>query len=99
MKRTLLAAALTLFGTAAYADPALGTWQTEVDDGSFALIDMYQCGSAVCGKISRTFKADGTEYQSPNIGKQIVMNMVPQGAENTPVPFCAPPTTRSIVAA
>lgn len=82
MKRTLLAAALTLFGTAAFAEPALGTWQTPVDEGSFAMVEVKPCGTAVCGTFTRTFKADGTEYQSPNIGKQILRNMAPTGGGN-----------------
>ena len=81
MKRMLMAlvAIVGLATTAAAQDAAVGIWQTEVDDGSFAHIVMQPCGSAVCGTIQRTFQADGTEYQSPNIGKQIVINMVPNG--------------------
>ncbi|MBV7409266.1 DUF2147 domain-containing protein [Maritimibacter sp. DP1N21-5] len=81
MKRIALAAALTLGSalSAQAADPAIGIWQTQVDEGSFAMVNMYACGPAVCGTITRTFKADGTEYDSPNKGKQIVMNMTPQG--------------------
>lgn len=74
-----VAAVIGFAGAAAAQDAAVGIWQTEVDDGSFAHIQMQPCGSAVCGKIQRTFNADGSEYQSPNIGKQIVINMVPNG--------------------
>ncbi|MEM9319024.1 MAG: DUF2147 domain-containing protein [Pseudomonadota bacterium] len=75
----IIAAAFALAASAAAAqDPALGTWQTEVDDGSFAYIDLAMCGGAVCGTIARTFNNDG-EYQSPNIGRQLVIDMVPQG--------------------
>ncbi len=81
MKRIILAAALALSGSAAFAqDPALGVWQTEVDDGAFALVRMSECGGAFCGTITRTFKADGTEYESPNKGLQIVKGMVPAGS-------------------
>ena len=66
------------FATAASAQDALGVWQTEVDDGAYAHITITPCGSAVCGVISRTFNADG-EYQSENIGKTLVIDMVPQG--------------------
>ncbi len=31
-----------------------------------------------CGKIARTFK-DGAEYDSPNKGKTLVIDMAPQG--------------------
>ncbi|MBV7378170.1 DUF2147 domain-containing protein [Maritimibacter dapengensis] len=83
MKRIFLAAAMSLLGSAAFAqDPALGVWQTEVDDGSFALVQMSSCGSDICGTITRTFKADGTEYDSPNKGLQIVRGMTPTGGGN-----------------
>lgn len=71
------AAALAFAGMAA-ADPALGIWQTEPDDGAFAFVELDMCGEAVCGTISRTFNTDG-EYESENIGRQIVIDMVPQG--------------------
>ncbi|MFV1594294.1 DUF2147 domain-containing protein [Phaeobacter sp. JH20_36] len=69
--------ALGLAGMAA-ADPVLGTWKTQTDDGSFAHVTMAPCGAAVCGKISRTFNAEG-EYKSPNIGKTLVIDMVANG--------------------
>jgi uncharacterized protein (DUF2147 family) len=79
MKKFLMAAVLVASGTIASAnDAALGTWQTEVDDGAYAHIDMSQCGAAVCGVIARTFNADG-EYQSENIGKTLVIDMMPNG--------------------
>ncbi len=79
MKKFLIAAAVAAFGTAATAnDAAVGIWQTQVDDGAYAHITMSRCGEAVCGVISRTFNADG-EYQSENIGKTLVIDMVPAG--------------------
>lgn len=72
-----MAVALGLAGAAA-ADPVLGIWKTQPDDGSYAHIQMAECGAAVCGKIARTFNSDG-EYQSPNIGKTLVIDMVPNG--------------------
>ncbi len=79
MKKFLIAAAVAAFGTAATAnDAAIGIWQTQVDDGAYAHITMSQCGEAVCGVISRTFNAEG-EYQSENIGKTLVIDMVPAG--------------------
>ncbi len=73
-----LAAALLLAAGAASADPVEGVWQTEPDDGAFAHVTMSPCGPAFCGKITRTFRADG-EYQSPNLGKTLVIDMVPNG--------------------
>ena len=80
MKKMMMAvagAAIALAG-AAMADPAEGLWQTEVDDGAFAHVRIATCGNAVCGTIARTFNSEG-EYQSPNIGRQIVIDMVPAG--------------------
>ena len=79
MKKLALAAALALGTGAAQAqDPALGTWQTEPDEGSFAHIDMVMCGAAVCGTIARTYNDTG-EVPSDVIGRQIVIDMVPTG--------------------
>jgi len=77
-KITMIAAALMALATTASAQDALGVWQTEVDDGAYAHITISPCGDAVCGVISRTFNDDG-EYQSENIGRTLVIDMVPQG--------------------
>jgi len=77
-KLLILAASLLAFATTASAQDAVGIWQTEVDDGAYAHITIAPCGIAVCGVISRTFNADG-EYQSENLGKTLVIDMVPQG--------------------
>lgn len=78
MKPTLIAAALALFATTAAADPIEGMWQTQEDDGAYAHVVMAPCGPNFCGKIARTFK-DGAEYDSPNKGKTLVIDMAPQG--------------------
>lgn len=79
MKKLLITAAFGLVTAgAAIAEPVLGTWQTQPDDGAYAHVKMQKCGSAVCGKIARTFNSEG-EYKSPNIGKTLVIDMVPQG--------------------
>lgn len=72
-----MALALGLAGAAA-ADPVLGVWKTQPDDGSYAHVQMAKCGAAVCGKIARTFNSEG-EYKSPNLGKTLVIDMVPNG--------------------
>lgn len=76
MKR--LIAAFILAAGPAMADPVLGVWQTQPDDGAYAHVTMAPCGSAICGKITRTFNASG-EYKSPNLGKTLVIDMKPQG--------------------
>lgn len=81
MKITIAAAVMALgfAGMAQAADPALGTWQTQPDDGAYAHVNMTQCGTAVCGTIARTFNDSG-EYKSPNLGKQLVISMQPDGS-------------------
>ncbi|TDK41022.1 DUF2147 domain-containing protein [Antarcticimicrobium luteum] len=80
MKHVLLAAAMSLgvAGAAWAADPLEGTWKTEVDDGSYAHIDIAPCGAALCGVIARSFNGSG-EYRSENQGKTLVIDMVPKG--------------------
>lgn len=79
MKSLKLAlAGFALSAGAAMADPVHGVWKTEVDDGAYAHVTIGECGGKICGTISRTFDSDG-EYQSKNLGKQIIRGMVPQG--------------------
>ena len=78
MRKLVLAAALVLAGGAASADPVIGVWQTQVDDGAYAHVDMSVCGGKICGTIARTFNNSG-EYKSPNIGKRLVWDMAPDG--------------------
>ncbi|GAA6200563.1 DUF2147 domain-containing protein [Aquicoccus sp. SU-CL01552] len=73
-----VAAALGLAGAALAADPLEGTWKTEVDDGSYAHVEISPCGAALCGVIARTFNGSG-EYDSENKGKTLVIGMVPEG--------------------
>ncbi|MCZ0962226.1 DUF2147 domain-containing protein [Paracoccus benzoatiresistens] len=77
MRHIIIAAAFALAGTAAIADPIEGVWQTQPDEGSFAHVTIAPCGPAFCGTISRTFQGQ-SEYQSPNLGRQIVIDMAPQ---------------------
>ncbi|MFN4059300.1 MAG: DUF2147 domain-containing protein [Paracoccus hibiscisoli] len=81
MRPFILAAGLMLAAGAAFADPIEGVWQTQPDEGAFAHVTVAPCGGAFCGTITRTFR-DGAEYQSPNLGRQIVIDMAPQGSGN-----------------
>ena len=83
MKKTLLAAIFALASALpASADPVHGMWKTEVDDGSFAHIELASCsGGKTCGWIRRTFDSTG-EYQSENLGKVMVINMENVGDGN-----------------
>ncbi|QFT59314.1 hypothetical protein FIU94_10805 [Sulfitobacter sp. THAF37] len=80
MTKLMMASLLAfgLAGAAQAADPAVGTWQTQVDDGAYAHVKMSPCGAAVCGTIARTFNDSG-EYKSPNLGKTLVIDMTPEG--------------------
>jgi uncharacterized protein (DUF2147 family) len=79
----MILAAVAVFGMAgaAWADPAVGTWQTEVDNSRYAHVKMQPCGTAICGTIVKTF-LDGEDYASPNIGKTLVIDMQPDGGGN-----------------
>ena len=81
MKRTIIAAIVGIgfAGTAMAADPAVGVWKTQPDDGAYAHVKITPCGGAICGTIQRTFNASG-EYKSENIGKQLVIDMKPDGS-------------------
>ena len=81
MKRTIIAAIVGIgfAGTAMAADPAVGVWKTQPDDGAYAHVKMTPCGGAICGTIQRTFNASG-EYKSEKIGKQLVIDMTPDGS-------------------
>lgn len=73
---TILVLVFGFAGMAQAADPAEGIWKTQVDDGAYAHVTISACAAKLCGVISRTFNADG-EYQSENLGKPIVWDMVP----------------------
>ncbi|QJF50742.1 DUF2147 domain-containing protein [Roseobacter ponti] len=82
MKRvTIFAALVAVTAGGVAADPLEGTWQTEPDEGAYAHVMIEPCGDNFCGKIARTFK-DGAEYQSPNLGKALVIDMAPEGDGN-----------------
>lgn len=79
MRKAIFTALFLLGGaTVASADPIEGLWQTQPDDGAFAHVQIAPCGGAFCGTIVRTFKGK-SEYKSPNLGRQIVIDMAPKG--------------------
>ncbi|MEP3946543.1 DUF2147 domain-containing protein [Ascidiaceihabitans sp.] len=79
MKTIIATAALTLgLAGGALADPVLGTWKTQVDDGNYAHIKMAKCGDKVCGTIAKAFDASGP-IQTDNVGRKLVWAMVPKG--------------------
>lgn len=81
MNKFTAAAVFTLIAAGAFADPIEGVWQTQPDGGAFAHVRISPCGDAFCGMITRSFKGKA-EIKSPNTGKKIVIDMVPQGDGN-----------------
>ncbi len=80
MKKLALAAVLALTGTAAFADPVEGTWKTKPDDnGNYGHVRIQPCGPAFCGTLVKAFDGSGAEIDSPNVGRQIVWDMVAYG--------------------
>jgi uncharacterized protein (DUF2147 family) len=75
-----IAVALAFTATAAIADPVEGMWQTIKDDnGHYGHIQVAACGAAFCGTLVAAFDAEGTPIESPNVGRQIVWDMVAYG--------------------
>jgi uncharacterized protein (DUF2147 family) len=80
MKTFALATAFALLGAAAFADPVEGTWKTKPDDnGNYGHIKVTTCGAAICGTLVTAFDSAGKKIDSPNVGRQIIWDMVPQG--------------------
>lgn len=78
MKVLTLAAGLALLAGAALADPVEGIWQTKKDDnGNYGHVQIKPCGPAFCGTLIKAFNGEGQEIESPNVGRQIVWDMVP----------------------
>lgn len=80
---TTFLAALAFAGAAAAADPVEGLWQTKPDDnGNFGHIEIKPCGPAFCGTLVKAFDGAGKQIESPNVGKQIVWDMMATGDGN-----------------
>jgi uncharacterized protein (DUF2147 family) len=85
MKRFVVAMVfgLGLAGAAQAADPVEGLWQTTADDnGNFGHIEIKPCGPAFCGTLVKAFDSSGAQVESPNVGKQIVWDMMASGDGN-----------------
>lgn len=82
MKRLVMAAAVMagMSGAAWAADPVEGVWQTVPDDnGNYGHIEIAPCGAAFCGTLVKAFDPSGTAVDTPNVGKQIVWDMMAAG--------------------
>ena len=76
-----VAMAMAMMGAAAAAaDPVEGTWRTGADDnGHSGEVEIVPCGPAFCGTLRRAFDGAGAAIASPNIGRRIVWDMMPEG--------------------
>ena len=65
----------------ALADPVHGRWRTAPDDnGNTGIVTVDDCGNRVCGTLTEAFDGAGQPMSSPNVGRQIVWDMEPQGS-------------------
>ncbi len=82
-KLALSLAAFVLSTGAAMADPLEGDWVTTRDDnGNFGLIRVATCGQYLCGTLMRSFDSSGSEWASPNNGRQIIFETSNDGGGN-----------------
>lgn len=73
MRKAALAFLFLGLAGAAQADPAKGVWKTEPDKkGIVAHVTVYECGGAVCGKITRTFDRSGREIKAASLGQRVI---------------------------
>ena len=80
MRLAMISAFYLGMSGAVLADPAMGTWQTEPDKkGITAHVKVYDCGSAVCGRIVRTFNSQGQEIEAASLGQEVIRNAEPTG--------------------
>jgi uncharacterized protein (DUF2147 family) len=81
MKKLALIAAAVLISTPVLAaDAVFGTWQTTKDDnGDYGHIEVKQCGSKICGELTKSFHSDGSQGIQENIGKNIIWDMINEG--------------------
>ncbi|WP_299845544.1 DUF2147 domain-containing protein [uncultured Roseovarius sp.] len=74
------AGAICLFGSALAADPIEGKWRTSKDDNGFSgLIHIAPCGDKLCGRLLKSFNAEGKVFASEFDGKNILTETVPKG--------------------
>ncbi|WP_333831334.1 DUF2147 domain-containing protein [Pararhodobacter sp.] len=78
----LILSAVALAGLAfpALADPVHGNWRTAPDDnGNTGVVRVADCGDLICGTLTQAYNGAGQVISSPNVGRQIVWDMEPQG--------------------
>ncbi|MCU9847583.1 DUF2147 domain-containing protein [Defluviimonas sp. WL0024] len=67
-------------GTAALADPILGTWQVEPDHkGQIGLVVIRRCGEAFCGRVMQVFDRAGKSVVTRSMGRDLFWDLKPNG--------------------
>lgn len=84
MKRSigyyLAAGVLALSAQAGFAQGIEGIFQTQAnDDGNVGMVQFAPCGGGWCGKLIKSFDAQGNELQTDKIGVTMVNGMTDQG--------------------
>jgi len=83
MKKLLIAAILSLLAFPVFSQEIFGTWKTIPDDNNkYGHIQISACGAKICGVLIKSFNGDGSEYESANIGRKLVWDMVSDGGGN-----------------
>ena len=78
--RLIAAAVLAFAASGALADPVEGRWSTQPDDnGNTGIVEITACGNRFCGTLIESRHADGSSFQSENVGRRIVWDMEPRG--------------------
>ena len=79
--KSILATVAILAATPALAaDPVIGTYKTQPgDDGNYGHVELYECGSNICGVIRAAFDANGNALESANVGKRMIWDMTADG--------------------
>jgi len=80
MRTCLIAIWLCVTAGAAFAQDARGLWRTEATDQGYLEIRIAACGAALCGTIERARDTAGVEGPYEHLGRQLVWDMVPDGA-------------------
>lgn len=74
-------AVLALAGMPAWADPLEGLWRTAPDvNGNVGFVRIASCGAALCGTLERAVDGSGRAVASAGIGRRVIWDTVPQGA-------------------
>lgn len=93
----LVALSISIPGAARAADPVEGLWQTQPDGGGFAHVALAPCGPKLCGRVTRTFHLDGTEYDTDLVGEYLVWDMLPVGGARYEGKVFQPSTGRTFL--